>query len=256
MPTYGGVGNTPGSDATLEEIRDYLVRLDRALEFHQNNIDGENLLDWRMTVPGSTTVRAWLGYNKGDGAFHFTLYNSTGVATVDINSAGNAVFTGLVTGSSVVGGTIRTGTSNGARIQLSSNALVTYDSSNKKDGPSWGSVNSAFGEIVMFADDVAIWRMNPAGPSGGAAIQPLTTDAFSIGSVGTPLQFSGLVQVCDLPSDTLSFFAAVGTTRLAVVNLSTATAAATYGANEQSMLQTASNTLNSLIATLHTYGLV
>ena len=78
--------------------------------------DGETVINGpvlemydKQAVP---VLRLKQGYDSVSGDFIYALYNALGVQTVGIDSGGDATYTGTITGSDIVGGTIAIGSAN------------------------------------------------------------------------------------------------------------------------------------------------
>lgn len=239
----------PGLTASSPEE---LAKLNKTLNWLLNNLDhnnvthiyteycdiqsenGETIIDGPLLVMtgNSTTVRLKQGYDKASGAFVFNLYNSAGTLTVGIDSSGNAEFRGTVTGS-----IIQTSTA-GARIVMSTNDFVAYDS----NGIKRVAINPTTGAGVEYYD---LGFYNELGNRQGMVMA--TSGMFYIVAyndlyvTATTVMFGNNVQI----GGNVGFFGGPTAAKIAVSNLSTA---ATLGGTIDK--------LNNLIDSLQAYNLV
>jgi hypothetical protein len=96
------------------------------------------------------TIRLVIGYDKTDNKFIFSLVNAAGTPTVGINDDGNAMFTGEITGSSIVGSTIQTAPLGQERIELKADGLTSYNAAGLKEGAAIEGGLYGFSQLVLY----------------------------------------------------------------------------------------------------------
>jgi hypothetical protein len=201
------------------------------------NSTGQLLLSGRPLIQmydNTTMLRLQMGQSTVTDDFMFELYNATGGTQLTLNSSGDVVFRGI----------LRSGTTDGERIEIEGNALITYNSSNHRSGPAWGSsavVGGNYGDMDFYDDGVAVMRIANQLSGNGYAIEPIDAANLYLGAAGKTVLINGDV----LFGGSLGFFGAPASTKIAVADLST----------DATLPQTIDK-LNGLLNALQGYGLV
>ncbi len=241
-----------GYDAALDQFVFFLKDVDGNLTFNVTDTGQLQLLGKPIIelYDGSNALRLRMGFDETTGKFVFELYNAAEVQTIGVDSNGDGTFTGSISGSTVTGGTIRTAES-GARIQIDqSNGFVQYDA---------GGVRrlqidaSNFGYIALF-DSSGNLIGHLSANTGAVTLYGQDTIPVQIGTHGSNSNLA--IGGWKFVGDKIGFFNSPPTSKVPVSNLTSATASATYGTTEQTMLQNVYDKVNELIATLNDYGLV
>jgi hypothetical protein len=258
MPTFA----LPSFSGDPNQVADELAKLRKELNFSLNHLDheniqriyteycdvrsekGETVIDGpqiRMydtpALAGSTStgvLRLMMGYSTDDSDFVFEMYNATGSTQLMLNSSGDVVFKGI----------LRSGATDGERIEIEGNALITYNSSNHRSGPAWGStavVGGNYGDMYFYDDGAAVMRIANKLGGAGYSIEPVGTANLYLGTTGLTVLINGNVSL----SGNLGFFGAAASAKVVVANLSTA-----------ATLPQAIDKLNDLLNALQGYGLV
>jgi hypothetical protein len=201
------------------------------------NSTGQLVLSGRPLLQmydNSTVLRLQMGQSTATNDFMFELYNAAGALTVGIDSSGEALFRG----------TVRSGTTDGERIEISNNSLLTYNSLNQLSGISWGSTGifgGKYDDIYFYDAGTAVMRFLNRLSGAGYTLEPLGTASLAIGSSNNDLFIQGRLAI----GSHVGFFGSAASTKVPVTTLSTA---ATLG-------QTIDK-LNALVGALNGYGLV
>jgi len=242
-----------------EDLLTRLTRLSRSLEYIMNHLDhanvrqlfteyvniqskdGETEIDGPtlvMKAANSTTIRLKMGWVPASSNFAFELYNNSGVKTISINSSGDAVFTGTVTGSTIIGGTIKTAET-GQRIEMTDNNFFMYNSSNQLEGLVFGSTFGVWGDVFIYDDGIK--KAEFYQDIDSVTFRPATTDmTVGIGKAGAYTWINGYMRHS---GSKLSFFNKDPITQLAITQTASTVA------------DTIRDKLNELINGLHQYGL-
>lgn len=93
-----------------------------------------------------------------------------------------------ITGGIITGGTFRTASS-GARIQIASNTLNTYNSVNELSGLSWGTGVGNFGDVAFYWDGNLIAEIFYSGL--GLNIEPTGNNILTLGAINKTTEAMG-----------------------------------------------------------------
>ena len=172
-----------------------------AFLFALNNAVGDNVLAlssigeiqltgkplFEMYDDQATPVeRLAMGYDDISGDFLFELYNKAGIKTVGVDSNGDAIFTGIITG-----GTVRTA-ENGERIEITNNELVTFDSNGDKHGMVIGEgAGGQYGDVYLYDRGTKVLEFYNNLLGAGYTIRPANSASLYLGTGGTTVYSQG-----------------------------------------------------------------
>lgn len=211
MP-LGSFGSPLGSSASLPDVLDALARLQKEVTYLLNGgLDTLNVNELSADVINAGVLNALLVSVKAaltgatitiDGNGIKAVYASGTTITMDQN--GLNIFNGTkntlsadpsgnisTEDGTITGGTVRTGAS-GARIELSSNSIKTYNSSDQLNGFQNGLTPSGttYGDSFFYSDDVEALRFYNT-VSDGFSIYPVNGYSLRIGAAGANVYANG-----------------------------------------------------------------
>lgn len=156
---------TSNPDASLTEIKDYLVGLTRYLNYLLSSLDTLNIsrLDAKVIVANTVTAAKM---------------NVTQLSAITADM-------GTLTAGTIIGATIKTANT-GARIELNANALSTYNASNQAQGINWGNIFGLnYGDVGFFDASVQTLLIKNAGSGTGWQISADSGATMYLGSAST-----------------------------------------------------------------------
>lgn len=221
MSTFQGPGLSP--NATLDDVINYVIRLERKLKEVLNNIDSDNLFEvggWRVRPDsiqskdgdvgmstaddGPDPIRFWAGDAiNGNPPFKVThngyMYSTRGFI------GGWDIGPDKLSGAGILeGGTVRSGPPNSARIELSGGKFSGYTASGQRSGiyfdinavPGTGLADVGLyhlgSQLMVFFDNIDHYTIKPGSGAismalgeNGKIVNALGTWNFSSGVSGT-----------------------------------------------------------------------
>lgn len=189
----------PYDGMTIEDVMDSLSSLSKTVEWLANGkIDSENVREISGFNVSPTVLKhksGIVGMNGGDplnaSAVRFWAGNANpSLAPFRVQQDGtmyatNGNFSGTITGSTITGGTVRTATS-GARIEIGSNSLQTYNASNQLNGFQNGLTTSGttYGDAFFYSAGTEALRIYNT-VTNGYSIFPVNGFTMRLGASGT-----------------------------------------------------------------------
>jgi hypothetical protein len=216
MPTISIPDFTDASVSNEADLMNRLEMLSKAVAYLSNNLDEDNVsriitdVTTVKSAKGETVIngpliqmydtpaddpynqnnfsstgqlRVELGYDAGSSDFVFKMWSANGSTMFTLDSTGILEFLG----------TLRTGSTTGARIEISNNSLKTYNSTGELQGIAWGfGYSSNWGDVLFYdAGTLTMMFENQLGGLGWDIYCPSTSGALGLGYGGTQVLCSG-----------------------------------------------------------------
>lgn len=228
IPTFTGLGPDPQYEdivnkvnTLVAELRNLMLTLDslNVVSLTADHVDtgtlNANLVTIRSDLLGSSYLQL-----DGNGI----RANNGVIDTFEIGSDGNAYFRGNITSDAIITGALIKTAATGARIELSSNSLQTYNASNNLNGLVWGDTVAAstYGDAYFYDNGTKVLEFYNNLLGEGYTIRPAGTASLYLGTSAKNTYGQG---IWDFINGSVKFYGGTALNTITHANTSGATLA-------------------------------